>query len=341
MSPLTGFGILVRGGFYKHVAARGALRTRSKAMDTPNTASQSKQAIFLDLSGRAKFCITGTDRLRFLNGQITNDLRKASETSAIEACILNAKGKTDAHIYVSASGESFLVDAAADLRETLKVRLERYVIADDVQIEDVTDQFSLFHALSQQSPTLENGRIVSMRRFAEPGWDMWGDAAQHRVSLQELSSQWALCDSDTAEVMRIEQGIPIWGRELTNDIIPIEANLEQRAIDYQKGCYIGQEVISRIKMSGQTNKRLCGLISLDDLPLQPGMKLAAPSVLVKEVGWITSSTGSKRLGKEIALGYVKRGFNSVGTKLDVVTAGDSASKGSQLIRVEVVPLPFV
>jgi folate-binding protein YgfZ len=303
--------------------------------------SETGQAIFFDLSNRAKFRITGTDRLRFLNGQITNDLRKTSETSAIEACILNAKGKTDAHIYVSTSEESFLVDAAADLRETLKVRLERYVIADDVQIEDVTDQFSLFHALSQQSPTLENGRIVSVRRFAESGWDMWGDGAQHLVSLQELSSQWTLCDSDTAEVMRIEQGIPSWGRELTNDIIPIEANLEQRAIDYQKGCYIGQEVISRIKMSGQTNKRLCGLISLDHLPLQADMKLAAPPAPGKEVGWITSSARSKRLGKEIALGYVKRGFNSTGTKLDVVTPGDSASKGSKLIPVEVVPLPFV
>ena len=305
--------------------------------------SETGQAIFFDLSKRAKFRITGTDRLRFLNGQITNDLRKASETSAIEACILNAKGKTDAHIYVSASGESFWVDAAADLRETLKVRLERYVIADDVQIEDVTDQFSLFHALSQQSPTLENGRIVSVRRFAEPGWDIWGDAAQHRVSLQELSSQWALCDSDAAEVMRIEQGIPSWGRELTNDIIPIEANLEQRAIDYQKGCYIGQEVISRIKMSGQTNKRLCGLISLDDLPLQPDMKLAAPPAPGKEVGWITSVTRSKRLGKEIALGYVKRGFNSAGTRLDVVDSGrfciqrfaaNSSRSGSASIRLE-------
>src|SRR4026208_1500456 len=100
--------------------------------------SETTQAIFLDLSGRAKFRITGTDRLRFLNGQITNDLLKASETSAIEACVLNAKGKTDAHIYISASGDSFLVDAAADLLEALKVRLERYVIADDVQIEDVT-----------------------------------------------------------------------------------------------------------------------------------------------------------------------------------------------------------
>jgi tRNA-modifying protein YgfZ len=287
--------------------------------------SETRQAIFFDLSQRAKFRITGADRLRFLNGQITNDLRKTSETSAIEACVLNAKGKTDAHIYVSAPGDSFLVDVASDLRETLKIRLERYVIADDVRIEDVTEQLSLFHVLSQQAPALEHGRIVSVRRFAEPGWDIWGDAAQHRVSLEKLSSQRALCDSNAAEIMRIEQGVPTWGRELTKDIIPIEANLEQRAIDYQKGCYIGQEVISRIKMSGQTNKRLCGLISLDDLPLQPGMKLAAPSATVKEIGWITSATRSETIGKEIALGYVKRGFNNAGTKLDVVTTGDSAS----------------
>jgi folate-binding protein YgfZ len=310
-------------------------------MDTPNKSSQSEQGIFLDLSGRAKFRIIGTDRLRFLNGQITNDLRKASETSAIEACVLNAKGKTDAHIYISASGDSFLVDAAADLREPLKVRLERYVIADDVQIEDVTDQFSLFHVLSQQSPALEHGRIVSVRRFAEPGWDIWVDAAQHGALLQELSLRWTLRDSDATEVMRIEQGIPRWGRELTNDIIPIEANLEQRAIDYQKGCYIGQEVISRIKMSGQTNKRLCGLISLDDLPLQPGMKLAAASAPGKQVGWITSATRGKRLGKEIALGYVKRGFNSAGTRLTAFVTEDSEPTPVGAIAVELVPLPFL
>ena len=133
------------------------------------------------------------------------------------------------------------------------------------------------------------------------------------------------------------------------EIIPIEANLEQRTIDYQKGCYIGQEVISRMKMSGQTNKRLCGLISLRGLPLQPGLRLATPSNAGKEVGWITSATRSEN--QEIALGYVKRGFNNVGTKLaatspsaarsDVPTAGDSASKESQLIPVDVVPLPFV
>jgi tRNA-modifying protein YgfZ len=303
--------------------------------------SETTQAIFLDLSQRAKFRISGTDRLRFLNGQITNDLRKASETSAIEACILNAKGKTDAHIFVSVSGESFWVDAAADLREKLKARLERYVIADVVQIEDVTDQFLLFHVLSRQAPALESGPVVCVRRFAEPGWDILVDAAQHGALLQELSLRWTLYDSDAAEVMRIEQGIPRWGRELTEEIIPIEANLEQRTIDYQKGCYTGQEVISRMKMSGQTNKRLCGLTSVDDIPLKPGMKLLAPSAPEKEIGWITSATRSETIGKEIALGYVKRGFNSVHTKLGAVTVGDSVSEAPQSIRVEVAPLPFI
>jgi len=299
--------------------------------------SQTGQVAFLDLSERAKFQITGTDRVRFLNGQITNDLRKATEKVAIEACVLNAKGKMNAHIFVSALAECFSVDAEQELRETLRTRLERYVIADDVQIEDVTDQFSLFHVLSEESPTLEHGRIVSVRRFAEQGCDVWSDAARHDAVWQQLSSAFAFLDSTAAEVMRIEQGIPRWGRELTEEIIPIEANLEQRTIDYEKGCYIGQEVISRMKMSGQTNKRLCGVVSLDDVPLLQPMKLAAHSPAEKEVGWITSATRSERTGKQIALGYLKRGFNSPGTKLDAFSAENSAER----IPVEVVPVPFL
>ena len=299
--------------------------------------SQSGQIAFLDLSERAKFQITGTDRLRFLNGQITNDLSKATEEVAIEACVLNAKGKMDGHIFVSALGESFSVNAEPELRETLRTRLERYVVADDVEIEDVTDQFSLFHVLSEESPSRGRGRIVSARRFAERGWDIWSDATHHDAVRQRLCSAFGFLDSAAAEDMRIEQGIPRWGRELTGEIIPIEANLEQRTIDYEKGCYIGQEVISRMKMSGQTNKRLCGLISLSNVALQAGMKLAAPSAAGREVGWITSATRSERIGKEIALGYVKRGFNIGGTKLEAFSPENSAKS----IQVEVVPVPFL
>ena len=303
--------------------------------------SHAGQASFLDLSGRTKFRITGTDRFRFINGQITNDLRNVSETAAIEACVLNAKGKMEAHIFVCALGECFLVDAHPSLREKLRTRLERYIIADDVQIEDVTDQFSLFHVLSGESPAADHGRIVSVRRFAKPGWDIWIDATRHDALRQQLSSAFAFLDSAATEVMRIERGIPRWSCELTEEIIPIEANLEQGTIDYQKGCYIGQEVISRIKMSGQTNKRLCGLISLDDAPLHPGMKLAAPLTAGKEVGWITSATRSERLDKQIALGYVKRGFNKAGTGLNLLAPSDSGTQKPDAISVEVVPLPFL
>ena len=296
--------------------------------------SETERVLFLDLSARAKLRVTGADRFRFLNGQITNDLRKANETVAIEACVLNAKGKLNAHVFVTALGEGFVIDAEPELRETLRTRLERYVIADDVQIEDVTEEFSLFHVLTGEPPAPGSGRIVSARRFSSTGWDVWSDSARHDPVQHELALPCRFIDSAAADVMRIEQGLPRWGAELTDEIIPIEANLEERTIDYQKGCYLGQEVISRIKMSGQTNKRLCGLISLNNAPLQPAMKLVAPSASGKEAGWITSATRSRQLGKEIALGYVKRGFNSPGTNLNAFSS-DAA------IPVEVVSLPLL
>jgi folate-binding protein YgfZ len=299
------------------------------------TQSSETARLFFDLSARAKLRVTGADRFRFINGQITNDLRKLSETAAIEACVLNTKGKLNAHIFITAAGDDFLIDAEPELRETLRARLERYIVADDVQIEDVTDEFSLFHVLTEESPALKSGRIVSARRFAMIGWDVWSESARQDPVRHELASAYLFIDSAAADVMRIEQGLPRWSRELTDEIIPIEANLEQRTIDYQKGCYIGQEVISRIKMSGQTNKRLCGLISLNETPLQRGMKLVAPSASGKEAGWITSTTRSTRLGKEIALAYVKRGFNNAATKLEALSLDPGGA-----IPVEVVSLPF-
>lgn len=299
---------------------------------------QTRVGSLFDLSSRAKLRVTGADRLRFLNGQITNDVRKATDSVAIEACILSAKGKMNAHIFVSAAPDCFFVDADPDLREALPARLERYVIADDVQIEDISDRLSIFHLLAPSAPNLDGeGRVVSARRFTESGWDIWIDSALRDSALQQLSSGFPLVNAASAEVLRIEQGIPRWGRELTEEIIPIEANLEARAIDYEKGCYIGQEVISRIKMSGQTNKRLCGLVSSSDAPLSAGMKIAASVEKDKEAGWITSSTRSERLGKEIALGFIKRGFSSIGMKLDVIAPESSEAAR---IEVEIVPLPF-
>jgi tRNA-modifying protein YgfZ len=287
---------------------------------------------FFDCSRRVKLRVAGADAPRFLNGQITNDLRKATATSAIQASILNAKGKLSAHVFISMDGEgAFVLDADDELREELPARLDRYIIADDVQIEDVTDRFSLLHCMGESPPAVASPvRTLASERFGSAGWDLWGERAAAAELSRLFSERFIFCDDVCAEAFRIERGIPRWGRELTNEIIPVEANLEASSIDYEKGCYIGQEVISRMKMSGQTNKRLCGLSSLSGAPLAAGMRLTSETDPRKDVGWITSATSSARLGREIALGYVKRGFNETGTRL---LAGE--------IPVQVAPLPFV
>jgi folate-binding protein YgfZ len=296
------------------------------------TASSLERPCFVDLSARVKLRVTGADAFRFLNGQITNHLGKASQSAAIQASILNAKGKMSAHLFVSKETDAaFLLDADPELREDLPARLERYIIADDVQVEDVTETFSIFHIIVESQPAIvDSMRTVAANRFGLAGWDVWS-AKEHAPQVRErLTNSFASCDNACAEVIRIEHGIPRWGRELTSEIIPIEANLEQSSIDYGKGCYIGQEVVSRMKMSGQRNKSLCGLVSLSGGALQPGTQLTTEADPAKDVGWITSATRSPRLEKEIALGYVKRGYNGAGTNLQ---AGADA--------VEVVDLPFV
>ena len=195
-----------------------------------------RQGAFFELGGRTRLRLTGNDRLRFLNGQTTNDISKATSSAAVAACIVNAKGRLNGHVFVSAAEDCLLVDAAPELRETLAARLERYLIADEVEIEDVTDQVSLFHVFARPVPSLAgNCTILSANRFGRPGFDIWGLASQRDQLFNELSRRLPFCDAGCAETFRIEQGIPRWGRELTEEIIPPEANLEESSIDYEKG----------------------------------------------------------------------------------------------------------
>ena len=292
---------------------------------------------FFDLSPRTKLRVSGNDRVRFLNGQLSNNVHKATATSAIAASVLNAKGRMEGHVFVSLGPGWFFMDADAELREKLPARLEKYLIADDVQIEDATPEFSIFHVLGSAALP-ESSRAVTANRFGKPGVDLWVATPERDRVFEELAAILSFCDDACAEVFRIEQAIPRWGRELTAEIIPVEADLEQGSIDYEKGCYIGQETISRMKMSGQRNKRLCGFVSVHDAPLTSGMRLFPIGNEKSEAGWITSATRSKLLGKEIALGYLKRPFPPVRFKLDAVDPENAS--GSPPVRVEIVDLPF-
>ena len=287
--------------------------------------------MLLDLTERGKFKVTGEDRVRFLNGQLTNDILGLKPGTTRYACALTAKGKLCADLYVTSIAEALYLDTALILRSSLLIRLERYVIADDVVIEDLTDEFGLLHFLNQnvQEPVKDRDGLERVfasvskgstpvfasesNRFTSVGVDLWFPRSARSWILETLNEE--PLASEAAENLRIERGIAAWGNELSGNVIPNEAELQERAISYTKGCYLGQEVISRIKSVGHVNRLLRGLVPIGDILLEQGDKLIADTQSMKEIGFITSVGKSEKLGRVIALGFVRRGFDEPGTAL--------------------------
>jgi folate-binding protein YgfZ len=264
----------------------------------------------IDLSSRTKLQFTGADRVRYLNGQLTNNVTRLQPGDSLPACVTTAKGKLSADVMISAEPDALLIDADPELREALLARLERYIIADDVIIEDVTDQFALFHLLGGPLPdntNLPGARLLRTRRFGDEGVDILVPAAEADAARAQLTTSRPLLEEELTESLRIERGVPRWGRELKEDTLPPEAGLERTHIDYNKGCYIGQEVISRLRSVGHVNRRLLGFLSSGGEPLAPGMRLFAPADPTRQLGVFTSAAWSFALEKSLALGYLKRG----------------------------------
>src|SRR5450755_869598 len=141
--------------------------------------SNPERGAFFDLSPRVKLRVAGEDALRFLNGQISNDLRKATPNLAIQASILSAKGRLNANVFISSEEDSFVLDADPEVRQALPARIERYIIADDVQVEDVSDRFAIFHITGEVTPvSFRPSRIVQVDRFGCSGWDIWVERAE-------------------------------------------------------------------------------------------------------------------------------------------------------------------
>lgn len=263
-----------------------------------------------DLSARLKLRLTGADRVRFLNGQVTANVTRLVAGHAIPACITTLKGKLCGDAMLHAMAEALLLDADATLRESLAPRLERYIIADDVTVEDVTDDLCLIHVLGDVAPAadLADAAICVDRahRFGRDGWDLVLRPEVFQNVWPALTARVAVLDGELQEVIRIEAGVPRWGFELTENTLPPEAGLDRTHIDYHKGCYIGQEVISRLKSVGHVNRELTGFIVRDG-SLAPGARLFAPGDDEHPIGTVTSVAFSFALEKPIALGYLKRG----------------------------------
>ena len=262
---------------------------------------------------RCRFRCSGPDALRYLNGQVSQDLRHVSPTRSLPSCVTNAKGRLEAVVRLSTDGAAYWIDAPASLRDFLAPRLEKYLISDNCSIEDLTDATAQIYT---DSPPPDTGLDwASSTADGIPGWEIILCREKAPALIEWFKSSGAL-EPDLVQWNdeRIRRGIPVWDAELDADTLPPEAGLESTHIDYHKGCYIGQEVISRLKSVGQVTRRLCRLESTTE-PLQPGWELFSadtdPASPARPIGRLTSVTSDGRHG----LAYLRRPHHEEGIRI--------------------------
>jgi tRNA-modifying protein YgfZ len=262
---------------------------RAVPLETEHLRALRREGGFFVLGERTRVRVTGTDRLRYLNGQLSNDLRHLVPGEAMPALLLTAKGKLCADVFVWIDGESLIVEADASLEEALPARLERYAVSDDVAFEVLGREAQRCHVFGSVSAGMDGLRI---RRLGVEGVDV----ASPPNDLREAKS-------DEVELLRIERGLPRWGSELSEDTLPQEVGLDRIAVDFNKGCYVGQEVVSRIHSVGRVNRHLCGFVGEFD------PSLAGAATLVdaagRKSGRLTRAAYHPELRKTVALGFLQ------------------------------------
>jgi folate-binding protein YgfZ len=276
----------------------------------------------VDLRTRGRLVLRGADRVRFLQGMVTNEVEKLAVGASVRAAMLTPKGRVVADMLVRKEEDSFLVTTDASLREKLREGFDRHIIMDDVTIEDVTEKTGEIGVLGAEARAVQG-----LVELATPlGLHLVGDPAACSRAIDELVAAGAVRLDDAAvETLRIERGVSKYGAEISEEVLPLEAGLDD-AISHTKGCYVGQEPVARVTARGHVNKKIVGLLCA--APVKPGDIVAAADR--PEAGVVTSATVSPALGKPIALAFLHRSLWTPGTK---VTVGG--------VDAEVAELPFV
>jgi folate-binding protein YgfZ len=302
-----------------------------------------------DLAWRAKIALTGDDRVRWLNGMITNNIRDLAAGHGLYAFLLNPQGRILADMYAYNRGDSILVDTDQSQLQKVLESFDHYIIMDDVEVTNVSDQLTaigvtgpkareVLREAGLQFPDLEPLQLadlswhdisLTMVRGDNPSvesFELWLAPTSVASLWQALVKAGAKPVGTSAlELLRIASGTPRYGQDIRERDLPQETE-QQRALHFSKGCYIGQEIVERIRSRGQVHRKFTGFVIEGALPA-PGVKVQADG---KDVGEITSvaSLPTASGERQVALGYIRR----------EVVPGKQVEAGSS--KATVTDLPF-
>jgi len=294
---------------------------------------------------RGRIAVSGRDRASYLQGLLTNDIQALRAHSGCYAAWLTAQGRMTTDMHVFESGDMILLDVPAAQTSDALQRLDMFIFTEDVQVADLSDslrgvgvhgpeaaraleQVVGVNGLSdwaayQNDRVRQHGTSIVVARIDQlgvPGFTLYVEASRAAELVSGLERAGAVhVDQAAVTAARVEAGYPLFGVDMNDDTIPLEAGIEDRAISFTKGCYVGQEVVIRIlhRGHGRIVRKLVGL-RFD------GVDLPAPLVRLhaggRDVGFITSSALSPRFGA-IALGYVHRDFVEPGSRVEADAAG--------------------
>jgi folate-binding protein YgfZ len=286
----------------------------------------SRSALY-DLRSRAKIAVTGGDRVRWLNGMVSNNIRDLAPGHGVYAFLLNAQGRIQADAYAFQRGDSLLIDTEESQRERVLALFDRYIIADDVEVADISGKIASIGLTGPESRNVFERVGIALpelghMQFAEIEWSGTsvtllrsgkeaGDSWQVWISPDERDRLWESLVKAGAkptgraalELFRISRGIPQFGVDIRDRDLPQETG-QDRALNFTKGCYLGQEIVERIRSRGAVHRQFAAFDVEGALP-NPGTKIVAAE---KEVGEITSSAVLPLAERErsVALGYLRR-----------------------------------
>jgi folate-binding protein YgfZ len=301
------------------------------------------RAARLDRLDRGRIVVSGADRRSYLQGLLTNEVASLAVGQGCYAAYLTPQGRMIADLYVYELGDVVLLTVPREQTTEVLEKLDRFVFSEDVQLGDASDAFSTTAIVGPDAARIVgdltgiakadlaawpehgnrraelDGRSVIVTKVTdagEPGYDLHVEA-MGSASLDRRLEEHAVpaLDEATGESLRIEEGVPRFGRDMDQETIPLEAGIESRAISFSKGCYVGQEVIIRVlhRGHGRVARKLVGLLCDGGPVPASGAAVTADG----RIGHVTSSAWSGALGRPVALAYLHRDFLAPGTPVSI------------------------